>query len=104
MKQQAAFAGEEPLDVHVFIGADASFVWYEDAGDGYGYEAGECARVTINWDDAAGVLRIAERIGSFAGMAVSRTINLKLHTPAGCEERTIPYDGSVVVVLKKEFL
>ncbi|MBQ2462712.1 MAG: DUF5110 domain-containing protein, partial [Clostridia bacterium] len=42
-----------PLTVNVYPGADGSFTWYDDAGDGYGYEEGECAVTTLTWDDAA---------------------------------------------------
>lgn len=96
--QQAGKAAEGPLDVHVYTGANASFVWYEDAGDGYGYEAGECARVTIDWDEATQTLRIGERAGQFEGLLLSRTLNIRLHGPNGSQERSIVYDGSATQI------
>ena len=84
------------LDVHVYTGADASFVWYEDAGDGYAYETGACARVTLTWDEAGRTLRVSEREGSFAGMVADRTLDVLFHTPGrfAPSERTIRgFDG-----------
>ena len=50
-----------PLEIHVYTGADADFVLYEDAGDGYGYENGEYAMISMHWDDKTGSLTIDER-------------------------------------------
>lgn len=74
---------DEKLDaewtIHIYPGADASFRVYEDAGDGYGYEASEFASWHLNWDDASRVLTVGERSGSFPGMVRSRLLALVLH-------------------------
>ena len=44
---------EGPLTLWVYPGADGAFDLYEDAGDGYGYEAGEYRVTHLAWDDAA---------------------------------------------------
>ena len=31
----------DKLDIYVFTGADGEFTYYNDSGDGYGYEKGE---------------------------------------------------------------
>jgi alpha-D-xyloside xylohydrolase len=96
VKQHAGNVPEGPLEVHVFTGADASFVWHEDAGDGYGYEAGECARVGISWNEATQTLRVSERDGDFAGMVSTRALKIKIHTPGGLIEQSASYEGSAV--------
>ena len=40
-------------ELRVYTGADATFVLYEDAGDGYAYERGEYALVFIEWKEQA---------------------------------------------------
>ena len=68
VRQYADEPTEEPVAVTVYPGADGSFVWYEDAGDGYGYEQGGCARVTLTWRDDARTLSFSGRSGEFPGM------------------------------------
>ena len=64
------FAGERPLDeVELLAAPDANgraAGWlYEDAGDGYGYEAGEYRRTRFTAETADGTLRV--RIASTEG-------------------------------------
>lgn len=42
---------EEHILLQVYAGEDGSFVMYEDAGDGYGYEKGEYCETDILYDD-----------------------------------------------------
>lgn len=53
-------SGMATIDYHVFPGADASFVLYEDAGDGYAYEKGEYKHTRICWNDTEKKLVIGE--------------------------------------------
>ena len=41
------------VTMRVFAGADGRCAIYNDAGDGYGYERGEYARLICRWDDGA---------------------------------------------------
>jgi alpha-D-xyloside xylohydrolase len=91
--QHAGEMADAPLDLHIYAGADAEFVWYEDAGDGYAYESGECAWVTLNWNDAEQTLGISDRVGAFAGMVESKTFNVKIHTADGMKEAAAEYNG-----------
>lgn len=71
MQPGLSYAQEEPdapMELHVYSGADASYLLYEDAGDGYGYESGEYAQIPISWDDAARTLTVGRRAGCFPGM------------------------------------
>ncbi len=56
VKQYAAEKTDLPLTIYVYAGADCTFDLYEDAGDGYGYEKGDCAWLHLRWDDASGSL------------------------------------------------
>src|SRR5439155_11829786 len=42
-----------PFVVHVYMGADARFVLYEDEGDGYEYEQGAFALMEMEWSETA---------------------------------------------------
>ena len=61
MEQRLEYAQEEvstPLELRVYPGADGSFVYYEDGGDGYEYEGGKYNRIVMEWQDTAGKLTI----------------------------------------------
>lgn len=49
----AEMEGREIL-LQIYAGADGSFALYEDAGDGYGYEKGECCVTQIRYQDESG--------------------------------------------------
>lgn len=57
---------EETLDgeieLLVYPGADVDYDFYEDAGDGYGYEQGEYAVTHMEWNDKEGKLSIGEPV------------------------------------------
>jgi len=82
----------QPLDIHIYPGADATFDLYDDAGDGYAYEQGEYAVVPLSWNDAERTFTLGERAGGFAGMQTGQ-INLILHDAAGLVTRQVTYDG-----------
>lgn len=46
------------LTVKIYPGRDSSFVLYEDAGDGFGYEKGEYCLTTLRWQEEQGRLEI----------------------------------------------
>lgn len=56
------------LKLNVYTGKDAVFHYYEDSGDGYGYEKGEYAVTRFSYDENTGTLGRAERSGSYPGM------------------------------------
>lgn len=72
VKQYSAEPSDEPLVIHVYPGADATFTLYEDDGTDFGYETGACCRITFIWDDAKHTLTIAKRQGEFEGMEKQR--------------------------------
>jgi alpha-D-xyloside xylohydrolase len=91
----------DPLELRVYPGADGAFTLYEDAGDGYAYERGECARIPLRWDDARQRLTLGAREGRFPGMLAQRTFHVVVVRPGhgvGIEptpqpDRVVRYDG-----------
>ncbi len=52
---------DEPIELHIFTGADGEFVYYDDAGDDYAYEKGEYETIRFRWMDESRTLEIFER-------------------------------------------
>ena len=52
---------DEPIELHIFTGADGEFVYYDDAGDDYAYEKGEYETIRFRWMDESRTLEIYER-------------------------------------------
>ena len=108
MGPEVQYAAEKPWDdlqIRVYAGADGSFTLYEDEGDGYGYEKGACSTIAFDWNDAAGVLTIGPRQGSYPGMIAGRTFRIVIVRPGAgtgldntsCD-REVRYDGDKVSV------
>ena len=91
--QHVAEAVNPPLTVTVYPGADGGFTWYEDAGDGYGYERGEYARVRLTWRDADRELILSGREGRWPGVPEEKEIRIAL---VGDPERVIHYTGDEI--------
>ncbi len=68
----------DSLQLRIYPGAYGEFVLYEDEGDSYRYEQGAYSTIRMRWDDAAQVLTIGSRNGSFEGMHRQRTFDLVL--------------------------
>jgi alpha-D-xyloside xylohydrolase len=66
--EYASQARNEPIELRVYPGADGSFMLYDDAGDGYGYERGERSVIPLRWSDRSSTLIIGARQGSFSDM------------------------------------
>ncbi|MBQ1490490.1 MAG: DUF5110 domain-containing protein [Blautia sp.] len=47
---------EKPFELVVYAGCDGDYVFYDDAGDGYGYEKGEYREASYHWDEATATL------------------------------------------------
>jgi len=65
-----------PIELRIYRGANGRFTFYDDAGDGLGYERGERAVVQIAWNDAPGTLSFSDRDGSYPGMRPTRTFSV----------------------------
>ena len=87
---------EDPLEVRVYPGKDASFTLYEDDGDTYAYQRGAASsRIPMRWDDRARTLTVGVRAGTFPGMLPTRHLNVVL--PDG-SRKNVTYTGRTVQV------
>jgi len=102
----AAEKSADPLEIRVYPGAKGSFTLYEDENDNYNYEKGAFSMIPFLWDDAAHVLTIGERTGSFPGMLASRTFHIVFvgtNHGIGADftehpDKTVLYAGKQIVV------
>jgi alpha-D-xyloside xylohydrolase len=83
-----------PIELRVYPGADAEYLFYEDAGDGWGYENGEFSTAKFTWDDDERKLTIGARKGSFDGMLKEREINVVVVGEG--KKATVNYKGQLV--------
>lgn len=96
--QNASQPYDGPIEIRIYTGADASFIWYEDAGDNYDYEQGQCARVTITWNEATQTLQLSERNGSFDGLMKSRPLKIHCYSPKGITTSSALYEGAELAI------
>lgn len=82
------------IELHVYAGADAAFTLYEDAGDGYAYERGECALVHVQWYEAEQQFVAAMREGTFPEMIAERDMKVVVHSGDRERRSTIRYTGA----------
>lgn len=57
---------ENPVEIRVYRGRNAEFVWYRDRGDGYAYEDGEYAEVQIQWNEQSRELKLCPRHSGYS--------------------------------------
>lgn len=102
--QTVAEGAHAPLELRVYPGADGRYTFYEDAGEGWGYERGEYALVEMRWKDGARKLSIGARRGSYPGMQPRRlrVVLVGAGQGQGIAESgkaiEVDYDGSAVTV------
>ena len=85
------------LTVTVYPGADGTFTWYDDPGDGN--DPAACALVTFTWNDQAGELTVSAREGGWPGMEEKREMRIRLLNQ---EEQVIVYTGEALRLKLKE--
>lgn len=69
MEQRLRYADEAvdtPFEIHIYPGADGSFVLYEDDGDGYAYEQGRYNQILLTWKDNERCLTVGAAEYTFA--------------------------------------
>ncbi len=103
------YSGErsDPIEIRIYPGADGMFTLYEDEGDSYRYEQGQCTRISLVWNDRDRTLSIGERNGAYRGMPDGHTFHVTVVGPGrGCGSAevsegatTIRYTGSAVHVV-----
>ncbi|MGN0832550.1 MAG: TIM-barrel domain-containing protein [Kiritimatiellia bacterium] len=84
---------DEPTELRVYAGADASFVLYEDDNETYDYERGAFVKIPLRWHDGTRTLEIGAAEGSFPGFVADRTYVVTLVTPQGSQTKTVAWQG-----------
>jgi alpha-D-xyloside xylohydrolase len=67
---------EDPINLFVYTGKDASFNLYEDADTTYDYEHGAYTNIPITYNEVNKTLKIGKREGAFKGMLKNRTFKI----------------------------
>ncbi len=100
LKQYSSQQVDEPIEIRIYPGKNASFTLYEDEGDNYNYEQGLYSTIELTWNDSEGTLTIGERKGSFPGMSQTRSFRVVMVKPLEEGEQsviktsvTINYEG-----------
>lgn len=77
------------INLTVFEGGDSEFDFYEDSGDGYGFENGDYMRVRFRWNDRDRVMEIGDVEGEFRRGFTDRIIVVSVSG----KTRTVTYQG-----------
>ena len=99
MTEPMQFVDENPeaaYELRVYTGADASFMLYEDAGDGYAYERGEYALISIEWNEEARTLLLHAREGVFPEIVTEREYRVVFISANGIRQVNLRYKGEEV--------
>jgi len=76
--QYSGESSNQELEIRIYEGVNGEFTLYEDEGDNYNYEKGQCSTINFTWNDAKKTLTIADRVGSFKGMVAERKFKILL--------------------------
>jgi len=103
---QSAADSEDPLEVRIYPGHDADFIFYQDHGDGYAYESGQRTTIPMHWDDRRQVLTVGAANGSFPAMPRQHTLRVVMvrsgHgvgiAPEQNADRVVSYAGQRMAV------
>jgi alpha-D-xyloside xylohydrolase len=93
--QHSGASSNSHISLTIYPGCDGSFKLYQDDNDGYCYENGEHAMVTLSWSDAKRQLIIAPRKGFFENMP--ETITFKVKVVGKIETVDVTYEGKEVI-------
>mgnify|MGYP002868966906 FL=1 len=80
-------------EIRVYPGANATFTVYQDAGDGYACEKGDCSEFQLAWNEQKQTLTLSARQGKY----VPKPMNLHVVLPNG-KSQTVTYTGKKVTV------
>ena len=95
VKEYADEFPNDQLELRIYGGKDASFLWYDGEGDSYRYEDGFYSKVSMLWDDKRQILEIKTRDGHYFNMPefINLTIKLYLPTSTVCQTKVCVYTG-----------
>lgn len=93
-KQYAAEKSDEPIALHIYSGADATFCLYEDEGINHNYESGAYSLIPLTWNEDKQTLTIGKRQGEFEGMQQKRTFTIV----KGDAKKEVVYTGKKIQI------
>jgi alpha-D-xyloside xylohydrolase len=100
VKQFTSQHTDDPVEIRIYPGGDASFTLYEDEGNNYHYEQGQYSTIELQWNDAEATFTVGDRKGAFPGMEQTRSFRLVRVDPVNTTENgktekgvTIDYSG-----------
>ena len=93
--QHASDACILTIKLLLFTGADASYEFYEDAGNDYQYENGSYSIISMKWTEEKKILQLSARKGSFDGMLQERTFQICMN---GVYQKTVFYTGEEISI------
>ncbi len=96
VKPYADAPSDEPTELRVFPGKDGDLTYYDDAGDGYGYQKGQYATIAMRWNDTSHTLKLAARQGHYRDMAAK--LAFRITCKQGSAGRVLSYDGGAQTV------
>lgn len=90
----------QAIEIRVYTGADASFVYYEDSGDGMGYKTEYFTKITFDYTEKNKTLSISSPEGSHHGSEIEkmfRVVNVTENNGIGgteaAEYQEVHYKG-----------
>ena len=95
------YVGEDraaTVELRVYPGADGKLALYDDDGETYGYEKNQRSLIDISWDDHARRLILAQRDGSYPGMAAERHFRISYMLPGKPKSQNVTYSGNKLEV------
>jgi alpha-D-xyloside xylohydrolase len=85
---------DEPIEMRIYPGEDGLSFLYEDDGEGYGYESGQCNRIELSWDDSEKTLSIGGSEFGFPQGLSGRSCIVRLNGA----EKMVSYNGEETLV------
>ncbi|SDD25854.1 glycoside hydrolase family 31 protein [Niabella drilacis] len=94
--QYSAISNFKDLEIKIYPGKSGTFELYEDEGNDYSYEKGQCSLIRFSWNDKTRVLTVEPRRGAFNGMSGTRGFTIRI---AGTKAvKQVTYSGARVLV------
>ena len=91
--QHTGELARKEIEIAVYPGKDAEFIWYEDEGDNYNYEKGAFSTIKLTWSDKKKTFSLGKRNGEFTGMENERRIRVVVYNNGIRQEKMIRYCG-----------
>lgn len=98
VQQYIGEKNDEPMEIRIYPGADAEFIYYEDEGDNYNYEKGLYNTILFKWNEKDQRLSIGESTGKFEGYNKNKTFDVAVLRDGKFISKRIKYNGDVLQI------